>query len=277
MTGLLGADMTDLSFSYGDYGVGYSEGQSRNDVRKQLRTQYRHALQYQPAINRANTTANFLGTVDAAREAGLHPLFALGGGASSGGAPAFAGGTENTGIKGQVSSKAIRAQEAAQVRLTAAQAKYWEAKANEVLWGFEDAKNAAITRANGANNARQDLFQVNPAQVTASDPNDASTEAGPETPGWKLVQYGDPKKWPAIYVMGGQLSENFEDPISAQMFWNKNASRLTLPMLRYFYEVSPAGQVREGVSWMIRRLKAAKFKGPKKPAKTWEYEYEISP
>lgn len=79
-------------------------------AKRSTRQNYEYAMRYMPRLVKKQSGAALTGTVNAAKAAGLHPLFALGGASGGGGAPAFSmPGQSPTGSFMDLGASAVRA------------------------------------------------------------------------------------------------------------------------------------------------------------------------
>lgn len=85
---LTGFEIGALTLGGLNFASGALGGESNRQRRANMRKEYEYAARYQPGLTSNNASASITGAVHGARAAGLHPLFALGGG-TSGSAPAF--------------------------------------------------------------------------------------------------------------------------------------------------------------------------------------------
>jgi hypothetical protein len=116
-------------------GINVDLGGLGSDPGKNYQKAYVYRIKYGPRVISQELQAK----VDAARKAGLHPLFAMGGSTNSPN-PAMIGGYQGSGLRGSVSSKSISPEEAefmqarleterAQASMYTAQADYFNSEA----------------------------------------------------------------------------------------------------------------------------------------------------
>lgn len=203
--------------------------------------------------------------------AGLHPLWAMGGGGNLGGGsqPQVVGGRSGS-VSGIRSSKGISKEEAA---LLEAQTRYYNELANEARG---DAVGKAIDNHYARNsiakrNAKQDQFEIVPRQVTSAASGDNSRKAGPAEPGWNRMRLW--KDGPELEFLGNEPSENFENPVMFQAFMERNWRKLTVPAVKYILQKTPTQAIKNELRrWLRNRPKRSN-----KPPRIYRHEYEVSP
>lgn len=208
----------NLNFDLGDmFG-----GNTFASYKRNLREQYRQYGKYGARANRAYQAQHIQGLVEGARQAGMHPLFALGGGTgggagsmpvpigATGAGPSVSGGAA-------VSNKAIRSEEmllvASQTKMFDKQAEMYDALAKKALSEIPGNQD-------GAKVTTEVTEIVDPRRRTASRPDDPSIEAGKKGPAWTPMAVF--KDGPEFLVPGGQLSEAFDNLGMAMLFMAKN-------------------------------------------------------
>lgn len=223
-------------------------GDSYGRQKRMLRKQYKYALRYQPQITRADLLAK----VGAAKEAGLHPLFALGaGGANT--SPAFSmPGQAKTGSFAQDALRGVSrhysrmADLEAQKELTMAQAALSATRVAErslsndttAPWAdrHPDLEVGSIPR----QQARKfdDVVKLEPDVQRTRDSTDSSRSAA-RNPAWMQVEI-----WPGAFVDVPWSEEGFAESL-------ENLPALALTLARN----SAVGYRR-----VYRQLKAAHTK-----------------
>ena len=206
---MLGAAAGDiLSSTFG--GDGYSRW------KRQLRKQYQYATRYEPGL----IAARLGGTVRGAKEAGIHPLLALGGNVS--GSPTMIGQPEsqNRGqrIGGAVSRALERnAQYQLEKDLVLAQAQLSTARAAEAALSNDTGQ--AWNQSGGARTALKSGQQPDPGRNEAHGaiPEQSTTEISP----WRKIRWGSQDIWVLLEDMES-FTENPVKLLASSYFYHGN-------------------------------------------------------
>lgn len=200
---------------------------------------YEQALEYQPKLEAAH--------YQALRDAGLHPAFT--GGQQGGGGQILAGGTAGYG-GGATSDSGVASFKVAN--------KY-EALINEANLGLIAARTDEIQERTEASRAARaglgnnidNIVEVVPDRQIARDPKDSSKTAG-NHPGWSTKEVS-----PGITFdfLGEEISENFENPVMALAFLERNEKKIAWYGLQHLYNKNPATYAKKIITWLYKMAK----------------------
>ncbi len=146
---------TSIGYGPEGFSIGFGGGGSSS---QRLIKSGRKAIQRQYALQNQNIPAQ----AEAYRKAGLHPLWAMGGGGSVGNTPPVPLGGRSRGVSGSFSSKVISGPEAASIRESNARTKLLEAQA-------DDLRSSIAARGRQTANSQQDLMKA-PTDQAAGNP-----------------------------------------------------------------------------------------------------------
>lgn len=202
-----GADILGSAFG----GDGY------NRFRRSIRDQYKWATRYEPGL----IAARLKGTVRGAKEAGIHPLLAMGANAS--GSPVMMGQPESRNrageVSGAISRAAIRQSDyLAQKELVLAQAELSRSRAIE--GALSNDTTQAWNNSGGGRTALKPQQQADPGRNEAHGaiPEQSTTEISP----WRKVRWGDQDIWVLLEDMES-FTENPLKLLASSYFYHGNS------------------------------------------------------
>ena len=234
-------------------------GDGYNRFRRSVRDQYKWATRYEPGL----IAARLRGTVRGAKEAGIHPLLAMGANAS--GSPVMMGQPQSQNRGQRIGGAVSRAFERnAEFRMQ-----------HDLIRAQAELSRARSLEQALSNDTEEPAHEIVTAQSEAADPNDPTSVAkrpdGKGEPVWREVEWI--KGWPKVEIQGKELSENFENPVMALAFWKRNYKRLTLPMLRELHRSIPFGALQLTIMKRIYELTKGNVKTYKlRPTDKYEWD-----
>ncbi len=210
--GMTGFELASVGLAGANLVSGFGSGSRQHRRNKSLmRKSYKYATQYEPGLIKARMR----GAVEGAKEAGLHPLFALGGGAMSGGGPSVApagqsetGGAQTDAVMGLVQTlldiqgKRESSDQARQQAMNSAM-RVIEHKMNSDNLASDTLMELARQK-----KALNPMQEYKPGEVQAHR-KDRTEQSQNKRRVWHMYEYGPHKVWLPIE----EISELLENPV----------------------------------------------------------------
>ncbi len=236
-----------ISAGYSPEG-GFSFGISGSDGGPGRKSSYEIARAYQPGITQANAKAAITGAASGARAAGLHPLFALGGGAGGGSAPAFVGGQPRTPNQYAVSSKKVNPSEAlindANLGLIN--------KRKDWLQEQIDASKAARTDTNGTRGATPIPLEFESARQVVPISTDKPGQMAGDHPSWKLHNLSFGGYNISVWAPTQETEELFQSQSMWPLVYAANQNEIHRWAREVFKDKSNIGKLSTMGKWLLQ-------------------------